>query len=75
MPANAVPKPYPLFAEYSLQEISERTRYSMSYLVGIMYGWQPINARFQRTCALGFRRSEDALFGPQEPTPAAGKKG
>ena len=53
----------PLFQKYTLEELHRRTKYKLSYLLGIRDGQHPVRPRFKFVMSRILNESEAALFG------------
>jgi len=60
----------PLFAKHDLTKLSKMLDYSEVYLAKLKLGRKPLPRRFQQNCCKILRRTQEELFGPQEPSDA-----
>lgn len=64
MSSKTIERPnFPLFREYGITELAEKSPYAESYLVRIKEGNTPAGDRFRRVMAKILGRSEAELFG------------
>ena len=63
MPTTRERPHYPMFEEYALDDLMERTGYAYLTLLDIKDGRKPANRRFRINIANALRRSQDNLFG------------
>lgn len=57
---------YPIFEQYTLDELESRTIYSAAYLLAIRDGKKEANPTFRARMAEQLKRSESDLFGKKE---------
>ena len=57
---------YPIFQEYSIEELSRRLVVSKGYIVALMEGNKPIRPKFRDKAANTLGRPVAELFGPEE---------
>ncbi len=60
---NIEPAQLPIFQEYSLDDLADRTEYSHSHLLAMREGRTPISPVFMKKSSRRLRRNGIALFG------------